>query len=37
MIEGAIRRYRDDYERLERAMLLFDDLHASLSNGSAKA
>ncbi|MEX2202128.1 MAG: chromate resistance protein ChrB domain-containing protein [Dongiaceae bacterium] len=36
MIQGTIRRYADDYERLERAMLLFDDLHASLSNSSAK-
>ncbi|MDZ4737771.1 MAG: chromate resistance protein [Rhodospirillaceae bacterium] len=36
MIQGAIRRYADDYERLERTMLLFDDLHASLSNSSTK-
>jgi hypothetical protein len=36
MIQGVIRRYTDDYERLERAMLLFDDLHASLSNGHPK-
>ncbi|MEX2297468.1 MAG: chromate resistance protein ChrB domain-containing protein [Dongiaceae bacterium] len=32
MIQGVIRRYDDDYERLERAIILFDDLHASLSD-----
>lgn len=31
MIDGLARRYDDDYERLERAMLLFDDLHASMA------
>ncbi len=31
MIAGLARRYPDDHERTDRAMLLFDDLYASLA------
>ncbi len=31
MIAGLARRHDDDHERMERAMAMFDDLHASLA------
>ncbi|MEX0810243.1 MAG: chromate resistance protein ChrB domain-containing protein [Dongiaceae bacterium] len=37
LIQGLVRRYDDDYERLERAIVLFDDLHASLSDADTPA
>jgi hypothetical protein len=36
VVEGLVRRYPDPHERLERALALFDDLHASLAGETAR-